>query len=441
MTARFEALKQFLTTDIWRIGPDDVSALRYFFYNVIKILYLSIKFFTTKRIMDYASALTYSSLLAVVPICAVVFAIARGFGYSKYIEVWFRGALESQPQAAETIIGFVNSYLVHTKSGVFLGIGLLFMLWTIIMLTRKTELTFNDIWNVKSERTIVRTFVDYIAMFFIIPIMIVLTSGLSIYIATIADKAHAYTFLGTAMEGVIALMPYVIMSIVFILFYVFMPNTNVKLRATIVPGILSGFAMQLLQYVYINSQIFLSSYNAIYGSFAALPLFMLWLQLSWTICLFGAELCYTNQNLEKFDLFTDIKKLSYRYKLFLCLILLNKVCKRFALGLKPYTAKELKMETNVPIRVVQDLLDDLVEADLMSKSIMIDGEQDPVYQPTTSPEHISVGMTIDRLEALGQWNVDMNIREEVEDSDAWQTIYAIHRNYLNSLRKVAVMEL
>ncbi len=233
MTARFEALKQFLTTDIWRIGPDDVSALRYFFYNVIKILYLSIKFFTTKRIMDYASALTYSSLLAVVPICAVVFAIARGFGYSKYIEVWFRGALESQPQAAETIIGFVNSYLVHTKSGVFLGIGLLFMLWTIIMLTRKTELTFNDIWNVKSERTIVRTFVDYIAMFFIIPIMIVLTSGLSIYIATIADKAHAYTFLGTVMEGVIALMPYVIMSIVFILFYVFMPNTNVKLRATI----------------------------------------------------------------------------------------------------------------------------------------------------------------------------------------------------------------
>ena len=148
MTARFEALKQFLTTDIWRIGPDDVSALRYFFYNVIKILYLSIKFFTTKRIMDYASALTYSSLLAVVPICAVVFAIARGFGYSKYIEVWFRGALESQPQAAETIIGFVNSYLVHTKSGVFLGIGLLFMLWTIIMLTRKTELTFNDIPNV-----------------------------------------------------------------------------------------------------------------------------------------------------------------------------------------------------------------------------------------------------------------------------------------------------
>ena len=171
MTARFEALKQFLTTDIWRIGPDDVSALRYFFYNVIKIL-------------------------AVVPICAVVFAIARGFGYSKYIEVWFRGALESQPQAAEIIIGFVNSYLVHTKSGVFLGIGLLFMLWTIIMLTRKTELTFNDIWNVKSERTIVRTFVDYIAMFFIIPIMIVLTSGLSIYIATIADAVchHVNSF-------------------------------------------------------------------------------------------------------------------------------------------------------------------------------------------------------------------------------------------------------
>ena len=441
MKEKFNTFKQFVTADIWRISSEDVSSCRFIFYSVIKTLYLSVKFFTTKRIIDYALALTYSTLLAIVPICAVVFAIARGFGYSKYIETWFRGALESQPQAAEAIIGFVNSYLVHTKSGVFLGIGLVFMLWTIIMLTRKAEQTFNDIWNVKSERNILRTFVDYIAMFFLIPIMIVITSGLSIYLATIAHRAHSYTLLGTVMEGVLAVMPYLIMVATFILFYVFMPNTNVKIRATIIPGILSGVAMQLLQYVYINSQIFLSSYNAIYGSFAALPLFMLWLQLSWTICLFGAELCYTNQNLEKFDLFTDIKDLSHRYRMFLSAILLSKICKHFAAGRKPYTAKELKLETNVPLRVVQNLLNDLTEVQLITQSVLVKGESDPVFMPAESPEGISVGLMTDRLEAMGKWDVDMDVRNAIEENKAWQHYYIYRKDYLKSLRSIAVTDL
>ena len=121
-------LIRFLQKDIWKIGPDDVSSLKFLWLEVLKKLLLAIRFFTTKRVMQKAAALTYSTLLAIVPIMAVVFAIARGFGYNKYIEVWFRSAFESQPQAADIIIGFVNSYLVHTRSGVFLGVGLVFML-------------------------------------------------------------------------------------------------------------------------------------------------------------------------------------------------------------------------------------------------------------------------------------------------------------------------
>lgn len=116
----------FFTVTIWRVKRQDVSPLKYFCYEIIKKLFLAIESATTKRMTDSASALTYSTLLAIVPILAVVFAIARGFGYNKYIESWFRDVLSSQPQAAEVIIGFVNSYLVHTKSGIFLGIGLLF---------------------------------------------------------------------------------------------------------------------------------------------------------------------------------------------------------------------------------------------------------------------------------------------------------------------------
>ena len=267
--------------------------MKFLLLEVLKKLLLAIRFFTTKRVMQKASALTYSMLLAIVPIMAVVFAIARGFGYSKYIEVWFRSAFESQPQAADIIIGFVNSYLVHTQSGVFLGVGLVFMLYTVLMLVSNVEDAFNEIWQVKKPRSIFRTFTDYLAMFFLFPIIIVLTSGISIFMATVADGMPDFLLLGPFVRLLIDMSPYVLMSGMFIALYIFMPNTKVRLKSVLVPGVLAGIAMQGLQIFYIHSQMFLSSYNAIYGSFAALPLFMLWVQISWTICLFGAQLTYT----------------------------------------------------------------------------------------------------------------------------------------------------
>ena len=152
-----------------------------------------------KRIIGAASNLTYSTLLAFVPIMAVVFAIARGFGYSIYIEEWFKSSLSSQPEAAETIIGFVNSYLIHTKKGIFLGIGLLFMLWTTLMLISNIESTFNDIWQVRRQRSIFRTITDYIALLFLIPIVIVISSGLSILIAALDHQLKDSVVLGMCL--------------------------------------------------------------------------------------------------------------------------------------------------------------------------------------------------------------------------------------------------
>lgn len=317
----FRNTVDFLKDGIWHVQPGDVSRWRYILYSLIKRLLLSIELFTEKRLVASASALTYSTLLAIVPVFAVVFAIARGFGYSKYIEVWFRDVLSSQPQVAETIIGFVNSYLVHTKSGIFLGIGLLLMLWTVIMLLSNAEQAFNNIWQVKKQRSLYRTITDYMAMFLLTPFIIVLSSGISIFMTTFIEHIDEYIVLKPMLKFLIAAMPYLLMSLVFILLYVFMPNTKVKLSYAIVPGVLAGVAMQGLQFLYIDSQIWVSSYNAIYGSFAALPLFMLWLQISWTICLFGAELCYASQNLEDFAFRASTENLSHRYRLMLCMLL------------------------------------------------------------------------------------------------------------------------
>jgi len=267
--------------------------------HVYKTLVQTIKYFTAKRVMAKASALTYSTLLAIVPILAVVFAIARGFGYNKYIEVWFRDVLASQPQAAEIIIGWVNSYLIHTKSGLFLGIGLMFMLYTVLMLVNNIEETFNEIWQVNSSRSLYRSFTNYMAAFFLIPIFIIVTTGFSMVLTTIVSSMPDVLMIGSVVRWLLDLVPYVLMSALFIGLYVSMPNTYVNWRCAIVPGIIAGVGIQWLQLFYVHSQIWVTGYNAIYGSFAALPLFMLWVQISWTICLFGAELTFTNQQMNR----------------------------------------------------------------------------------------------------------------------------------------------
>lgn len=269
MGEKIKKVAQFLETDMWRISKKDVSPVTFLLVEILKKLVIAIRFFISKRVLTRAAALTYSTLLAIVPIVAVVFAIARGFGYNKYIELWFRDAFKSQPQAADVIIGFVNSYLVHTKSGIFLGVGLLFMLYTVLMLVSNVEDAFNEIWQVTKPRSIFRTFTDYLAMFFCFPILIVLSSGISIFMATVAASMPDYLMLGPAIRLLIDLIPYVLMSLMFIALFTFMPNTHVKAKHVIVPGILAGIAMQGLQFFYIHSQMFLSSYNAIYGSFAA----------------------------------------------------------------------------------------------------------------------------------------------------------------------------
>ena len=434
-----QRLIHFFTTGIWRISRGDVSPLRYLVVKVLKKILLAVRFFTAKRVMTKASALTYSTLLAIVPILAVVFAIARGFGYNKYIEVWFRDALSSQPQAADIIIGFVNSYLVHTKSGVFLGIGLLFMLYTVLMLVSNIEEAFNEVWQVKKSRSVFRTFTDYLAMFFVFPILIVLSSGISIFLATVADRMPDFLMLGSAVRTLIDLIPYVLMSLMFIALYIFMPNTKVKLSSVVVPGILAGIAMQGLQFVYIHSQIFLSSYNAIYGSFAALPLFMLWMQISWTICLFGAELCYTNQNLDYYDYDANAGEISHRYRLMLCALLMSRICKRFAEGRKPYSVLELREETKIPIRFVNDLLYELIDAHLLTEVTSDEKGEESRFMPSEDLGNLTLGTMVDRLEARGRWKIDLDVSELL--SQEWGRAIAARGDYLRAMRGICLQNL
>lgn len=286
-------LNFFFTQKIWYVNDEKYSPLKRYLFNSLKKLVITIECFINKNINSHASALTYSTILATVPILAIIFAIGRGFGYGSIIENEIRKNLSVNPEFADLIFDFIGSYLDHTKSGIFIGFGLLLLLYTIIQLTSNIELALNTIWQVKNQRSIYRQITDYISVFLLLPILIIISSGLSIFMATIAEHFPDFMVLSTTVKLLISLSPYFLSSLLFTGLYVYMPNTNVELRHALIPGIIAGIAFQFLQYFYIHSQIWVSSYNAIYGSFAALPMFMLWVNFSWIICLAGrpALLC------------------------------------------------------------------------------------------------------------------------------------------------------
>lgn len=408
--------------------------------KLLQILIAFYEDFTTKRVMNAASMLTYSTLLAIVPISAVIFAIARGFGYNKYIETWFRDTLSSQPQAVEIIIGFVNSYLVHTKSGIVFGFGLVFMLYTIIMLTRNVEMTFNDIWNIHEQRSLMRTFTDYLAMFFLLPILIIVVSGIILWMGSLSKMVDEVYVIGPVLAFGIDLLPIVLLTIIIELLYVFMPNTNVKWGKALVPAVFAAIGMELLQYFYVHSQIWVSGYNAIYGSFAALPLFMLWLQFTWTIILIGAEMAYANQNSEDMWVLTQKQELSISNRITLAAIVMSHICHRFKEAHRPYTMLEMKAELNLPMQVVSDVFFDLKRAGLLHSVTTSRQDEEVQYVPAESIENITMGKLIDRMETMTSWMSADDLKQHTT-TPKWQRTILMHNNYLRAQQDIKLYEL
>ena len=393
--------------------------------------------FMAKRVLASASRLTYSTLLATVPILAVVFAIARGFGYNIYIEEWFRDLLKAQPDVSEIIIGFVNSYLINTKKGVFLGIGLLFMLGTVLMLISTIEETFNDIWLVRKPRSMFRTFTDYMALLFALPIGIVAISGLSIWMQAFNRHLIDITIIGPLMKFAIELIPYVVLSAVFVGLYVFMPNTKVRVRSALLPGIAAGVSMQLFQLIYVNSQIWVSNYNAIYGSFAVIPLFMLWMQISWTIILVGAELSYTIQNHDEFLSSNSQSELSYKTRFVLSAKIMSIICKRFAEGGQAYNSMQLKLQLGISMRVLSRLLYDLQQIHFITEIMHDDKGEEVLYQPAEALDILTIGELHSRLAQLGS-DIDSDI---LSVSEEWKSAILLYNDCIDNARKITLKDL
>ena len=383
---------QFLTDGIWRITEDEISPVRRQIYSCIKIVYLSVNQFLNDRIQIRASALTYSTLLSIIPILAILFAIARGFGFDALMEIQLRKGVASQQ--SELIISWINSYLEHAQSGIFIGIGLIMLLWTVLILTDNIERSFNAIWQVKHPRSVFRKITDYFSMILLLPLLIVISSGLTIFMTTYIKNMDNFLVLAPILKFLVRLTPYALTWGMFIGLYIFIPNTKVKLKHAWFPGILAGTAFQAFQFFYVNSQIWVSNYNAIYGSFAAIPMFLLWTQISWTICLFGAEMSYVSQNLGSFDFGKESANISRRYHDFFCTIILSAICKSFAEEKTPYSAEEISKQYKIPIRLTKRILYELQDIHLIFETIE-EKKGDVRYLPGIDINKLTVGTLLE----------------------------------------------
>jgi membrane protein len=436
--SKIQGLRSFLLDDIWRVTDDEVSRQRHLFYNALKIATLSVREFLENRIVSKASALTYNTLLSFIPLLAILFAIARGLGFSTLMESQFRSGLEGQSQAAEIILGLIDSYLSHAKSGVFIGVGLVMLLWTVISLTNNIERTFNSIWQVKKPRTFYRKITDYLSVLLLLPVIIVLSGGITIFLSTLAKSTDEFVVLAPIVKTLVRLLPYVLSWGTFTALYVFIPNTRVKLRHAIVPGLLAGCAFQGLQYAYIGSQIWVSRYNAIYGSFAAIPMFLLWTQLAWEICLFGAQFSYVAQNLRNFAFSKETAHISRRYHDFLCILVMSCICKRFERDEPPYTAEALSDEHKIPIRLTKKILYELQDVRLLRETPSEADEDTIAYLPATDLQQLNVTTLLRRLNVAGSENFKID-REKY--SKAWEALSHAHEEYYAAAEKILMKDL
>lgn len=252
--------------------------------------------YSKHRLMESASSLSFYTLMSLVPILAVLFGIAKGFGIESNFKQEVINAIPEQQALAEQIVTFSQKLLERTQGGVVAGIGVIFLLWSFLGLLGNFENTLNAIWHINESRTFWRRIGDFLGFIFICPFFFVIFSSTALYLSTgllsFLEKNELLDALGPYLGILFKGVPIFLAFIIFSFFYLYIPSQRPPLKSTLLAALITAFIFHAVQWYYVKFQIHISSYSAVYGSFAAIPLFLLWLQLSWFITLIGAELSY-----------------------------------------------------------------------------------------------------------------------------------------------------
>ena len=427
MKEKYLKIKKFLTSDIQTMYIDDIPNPKRNLIKLLQILLLAIRGFNQDKLNVRASALTYFTMLSIVPVLALGFGIAKGFGLDAVLENELAKNLAGQKDALDYILKFTRSMLNTAKGGIVAGVGLLVLLWSVMKLLSNIEDSFNMVWEVTKSRSFVRKFTDYIAIVIFAPVLMIISSGIPIFITTQISKLSdnfIFDFITPATFEILKFFPFFIIWFLFTTLYMIMPNTKVKFKPALTGGIIAGTIFQIIQVLYVFFQTGAIRINAIYGSFAALPLFLIWLQISWFVVLLGTEISFAVQNVKLKGSEIKDRKLSISYQKKLALLIMKNLIDDFSKGKKAPTSHILAGRIKAPIHTIEYVLNNMADAEIISK--IINKKKKYTYQPAQSINNINFTEVMNLYEELGEDNTKFIINEDLEKINK---IYKILREH------------
>ena len=392
----YERGVRFVTTDLWRL-PSDSERSNFVLLKIARVVFLAIQKYRVDNCKDKASALTYYTILSIVPLAAMAFGLAKAFGFDSELTRIVNDMLVGHEVIAQYVLDFADTYLKNMKGGLVAGIGLAMLLWAVMKLIGHTEKSFNQIFETKQSRSLVRKFSDYISIVIIAVIAIVAYSSVMVMMTGFVSDGGIF---GEVWKFLASITPFVAVWIGLSLIYYILPSTKVRLTAALLGGAIAGIALIITQFAYLYFQIGMTQNNAIYGSFAAIPLFLIWMQTTWYIVLLGCEVAFACQNAESYnyELNTKTFSLSLRRKIALCI--LSYVTKEFDMCHQAPSLSQISANLKLPISFVSRMMNDLTNANLLSE-IKADEKSEVAYQPAFDIHKLTVAVFIDKIESYG----------------------------------------
>jgi membrane protein len=407
---------RFLRGDIWRIRERDLPRPKSLLLRSLRVIVISVRGISSERVALRASALTFYSLLSVVPVAAMVFGIAKGFGFENALQKLLMDSLEGQQEIVGRIVDFAHALLENVKGGFIAGLGLLILFYTIIKILSNIEKALNDIWGIKKPRSLSRKITDYLSVMLIGPVLFFMSSTLTVFISSsvqrMVEETSVLKVVSPGISFLLQFLPYISLWFLFSFVYVFIPNTKIQWISGILGGIIAGSLYHIFQFFYITLQIGVAKYNAVYGGFAALPLFFIWMQTGWLIVLFGAEIAFAHQNVETYEFEQECLTVSHAFKRLLSLRILHLIVRDFWRGGKPYTSRQIAHELEIPIRLVNDILFDLAASGLISE-VKSDEARGTAYEPARDPDSMTIKSVVDTLEQHGSDDIPVAQTDEL----------------------------
>ncbi|MEJ2639086.1 MAG: YhjD/YihY/BrkB family envelope integrity protein [Desulfosarcinaceae bacterium] len=393
-------IHRYLAADLWQPVPPTSGAFKAYGVPLLRMIILTARGCRENQIALRASALTLFSLLALVPVAAMVFGIAQGFGFEQRLQALLMSRFAGQEEVLQYVLKFARSLLENTRGGVVAGIGVAALFWAVVKVMGHIESAFNHIWKVPS-RTWERRIGDYLAIMLIGPLLLITASSANVYLQTqvtaIVHRVDLLRMVGPAITLAFNLSPYLLIWLLFSLVYIVLPNTRVHFGSGLLAGVLAGTAYQLVQLAYIDLQILVHKYNAIYGSFAALPLFLIWLQLSWLIVLVGAEVARTHQHRRHLSRLGQETTLSHRDQQLIAVRLCRTVVQGFEKGQPAMDADQLADRLDLAQAALQPALDALAANGVLNR--VVDAQGEPAgYQPGRDPAHLTLAQVLAALD-------------------------------------------